>query len=98
MSFFLLLLHWLLPGWQKEREVQCKTPLMFHFSFPLKMEYSNDLVPCPHPRKMMCLVFILRENDFKILGFKSRNSEAEMDHFKYYPSAKMLVDTYPQRS
>lgn len=57
-----------------------------------------NLAPCPHPRTMMCLVFILREDDFKLLGFKSKNSEAEMGHFKYYSSAKILFNTYPQNS
>lgn len=44
----------------------------------------------------MVWAFIQRENDFKLLGFKSNNSEVEMDHFKYCLSAKKLFDRYPQ--
>jgi len=72
-------------------------PLKFHFSFPLKMEYSDDSIQsCPLSFSQKKHVFgtYIRENYFKLLGFKSKNSEVEMDHLKYYLSAKLLFDTH----
>lgn len=63
------------------------------------MEYSSDSVqscPSPFSQKNNGLGLYIKENDFKLLGFKSNNSEVEMDHFKYCLSAKKLFDRYPQ--